>query len=185
MAAIVQVSFVGGDRGAWRVERMQAVAGPALPEVRAVTMVASDEVSDLAASAVWVLRGTSSQQRYTERAEVVGLRARQAALGRPEATRAAFLPIRKSDAWWELAQDERRAIFEDQSRHIAGTLRYLPAIARRLHHARDLGEAFDFMTWFEYAPEHDNAFDELVAMLRTTPEWNYVDREVDIRLSRG
>src|SRR5262249_32330893 len=114
-----------------------------------------------------------------------GLRAKQAALGRPEATRAAFLPIRKSEAWWELAQDERRTVFEDQSHHISGTLKYLPMIARRLHHARDLGEPFDFMTWFEYAPEYESAFDELVAMLRSTPEWKYVDRELDIRLSRA
>jgi len=106
----------------------------------------------------------------------------QAGLGRPQSKRAALIPITKSDAWWRLAQDERRAIFEDRSKHIASTLRFLPAIARRLHHARDLGEAFDFLTWFEYAPEHDALFDELVGMLRATEEWTYVEREVDIRL---
>lgn len=185
MASIVPVSFLGGDHGEWRVERMQTLSGPALPEVRAVTMVTSHDPGERAASAVWVLRGTNSQLRYTERREQTQLREIQASLGRPEATRAAFLPIRKSDAWWELTQDERRAIFEDQSRHIAATLKYLPAIARRLHHSRDLGEPFDFMTWFEYAPAHEGLFDELVAMLRATPEWSYVDREVDIRLSRA
>src|ERR1700738_1025094 len=68
-------------------------------------------------------------------------------------------PIRKSDAWWSMAQDERRAIFEERSGHIAKSMPYLPAIARRLHHARDLGEPFDFLTWFEYAPEHADAFE--------------------------
>ncbi len=107
------------------------------------------------------------------------------ALGRPEATRAALIPIRKADAWWSLAQDERRTIFEERSGHIAKSLRYLPAIARRLHHARDLGEPFDFLTWFEYAPDHADAFDGLLAELRASEEWRYVEREVDIRLVRN
>jgi chlorite dismutase len=104
--------------------------------------------------------------------------------GRPEATCAALIPITKSAAWWALTQDERRAIFEDRSAHIAAGLRYLPAIARRLHHGRDLGETFDFLTWFEFAPQHAAAFDQLVGVLRDTEEWNYVEREVDIRLVR-
>jgi chlorite dismutase len=95
-----------------------------------------------------------------------------------------MIPIRKRDAWWDLAQDERRAILETQSRHIAVGLKYLPAIARRLYHSRELGEPFDFVTWFEYAPEHEAAFEELVAALRSTAEWRYVEREVDIRLAR-
>ncbi|MEF3088160.1 hypothetical protein VLL29_21245, partial [Bacillus altitudinis] len=45
-----------------------------------------------------------------------------------------------------LAKDERRAIFEDRSRHIALSMKYLPAVARRLHHARNLGGPFDFLT---------------------------------------
>jgi len=61
---------------------------------------------------------------------------------------------------------------------------YLPAVARRLHHGRDLGEPFDFLTWFEFAPEHAAAFDELVLRLRETEEWTYVEREIDLRLAR-
>jgi hypothetical protein len=34
------------------------------------------------------------------------------------------------------------------------------------------------------APEDAAAFDELVALLRGTEEWRYVEREVHIRLSR-
>ena len=82
----------------------------------------------------------------------VSLVARQEMLHRPQATRAALIPIRKTAAWWDLAQDERRAIFEEQSRHIGIGMEYLPAVARRLHHSRELGEPFDFLTWFEYAP---------------------------------
>jgi chlorite dismutase len=100
------------------------------------------------------------------------------------ATCAALIPISKSEAWWELTQDERRAIFEAHSRHIATGLEYLPAVARGLHHGRDLGGEFDFLTWFEFTPAHAELFQELVGQLRETEEWEYVDREVDIRLAR-
>jgi chlorite dismutase len=132
----------------------------------------------------WRLVGVASHLRYTERAEKELLAATQAPLGRKEADCAALIPIRKNAAWWELTQEERRKIFEDKSRHIAGTLKYLPAIARQLYHCRDLGEPFDFITWFEYATEHATAFEELVAMLRATEEWTFVEREVDVRLMR-
>ena len=89
-----------------------------------------------------------------------------------------------SNAWWELPQDERRRIFEESSRHVAIGLEYLPAVARRLHHRRDLGEPFDFLTWFEFAPEHAAAFEGLVRRLRETEEWTFVRREIDIRLTR-
>jgi len=83
------------------------------------------------------------------------------------------------------AQDERRAVLEEQSRHIGIGLEYLPAVARRLH-SRDLGgEPFDFLTRFEYAPEDGAAFDALLRRLRATAEWRFIDREVDVRLVRG
>ncbi len=100
------------------------------------------------------------------------------------------LPVRGDDPdhevgrWWALAQDERRAIFEETSRHTQIGLAYLPAVARQLYHCRDLGEPFDFVTWFEFAPEDEAAFDDLLVRLRATPEWTYIDREVDIRLAR-
>ena len=96
-----------------------------------------------------------------------------------------MIPIRKSEAWWDLAQDERRAVFEETSHHTLIGLDYLPAVARQLYHCRDIGEPFDFLTWFEYAPEHSASFEALVLRLRTTAEWRYVEREVDIRLARG
>jgi chlorite dismutase len=130
----------------------------------------------------WRLAGVASTLRYTERAEKEQLAAVQAGLDRPEATYAALIPIRKSEAWWELTQEERRTIFEDKSHHIASTLRFLPAIARELYHSRDLGGPFDFLAWFEFAPTDAALFEELVAMLRQTEEWTYVDHEVDVRL---
>ncbi len=63
---------------------------------------------------------------------------------------------------------------------------FLPAVARRLHHCRDLStaEPFDFLTWFEYEPADAAAFDDLAARLRASPEWAFVEREVDLRLER-
>ena len=43
-------------------------------------------------------------------------------------------------------------------------------------------QPFDFLTWFEFAPEDTIHFDQLLIELRKTEEWNYVDREIDIRL---
>jgi len=138
-----------------------------------------------AAGTTWVLRGVTSNERYVTRLERDALAARQQPVGRAGATRAALIPITKSEAWWDLAQDERRRILEDASRHIATGLEYLPAIARRLHHGRDLGEPFDFLTWFEFAPADAPRFEELVGRLRATEEWTYVEREVDIRVARA
>jgi chlorite dismutase len=181
MAQPLAVTFAAGPSGDWRIERLTAVFGDSLP---AATHLSARTETPHAADGSWRLRGIVSHTRYTTAQELKRLNAVSPPLGRPEATCAALIPIRKSDAWWSLAQDERRAIFEERSGHIAKSLSHLPAIARRLHHARDLGEPFDFLTWFEYAPQHAEAFEELVAELRASEEWRYVEREVDIRLRR-
>ncbi len=164
---------------------MRTVAGKALADAKRLDIVAGD-AQERSAAAQWLLRGITSNERYVDRSEKGQLVAKQPALGRPQATCAALIPIRKSASWWALAQDERRRIFEESSKHVRTGLRYLPAVARRLHHCRDLGEAqpFDFLTWFEYAPADSPAFDELVAELRASEEWAYVDKEIDIRVVR-
>ncbi|QPF86057.1 chlorite dismutase family protein [Bradyrhizobium genosp. L] len=179
-------TFRGGQSGGWTVTSITRVKGDTLPKVAALSVVASETIALplLPSQTSWRLAGVASHLRYTEKAEKEKLAAAQAGLGRSEATHAALIPIRKSAAWWELPQDERRQIIEDKSHHISGTLKYLPAIARQLFHARDLDMAFDFLTWFEFAPEHVSLFDELVAMLRATEEWGYVEREVDVRVVR-
>ncbi len=181
----LSVAFVGGASGDWQVQQHSVIVGGPLDQVTGVSLVEGEAaLAPAGQDAAWTLRGVTSNQRYVTRAEHDQLFARRARLGRPEATLAAFIPMSKSEVWWELTQDERRSIFEDRSRHVAVTLDYMPAIARRLHHSRDLGEPFDFLTWFEYAPADAGAFDELVGLLRATEEWSYVEREVDIRLSR-
>jgi hypothetical protein len=184
MAPPISVLFVGGSSGAWRVERVSSVAGQSLPESPYLRVTEGPPTSNLEPGHAFCLRGTTGHLRYVEAAEKVALAAVTPALGRGEASCAALIPIRKSDAWWDLAQDERRAILEARSRHVTVGLAYLPAIARRLYHARELGEPFDFLTWFEYAPQHAALFEELVDRLRASEEWRYVEREVDVRLTR-
>ena len=181
MAPPLLVTFAGGDGGPWRVTRAAAVRGEGLP---AAARVAVHEGPGAGAGGAWALRGVTSNERYVTREERRALTARQQPLGRPQATRAALIPIAKSAAWWDLTQDERRAILEERSRHVATGLRYLPAVARRLHHGRDIGEPFDFLTWFEFAPADEAAFDELAGLLRETEEWRWVVREVELRLVR-
>ncbi len=164
---------------------MHGVVGEPLPPARCIAVLPG-ALATLPGNSVWSLRGITSNERYVERTEKTDLLAKQEGLGRAASTLAALIPIRKNAAWWALTQDERREVLEGQSRHIAVGMQYLPAIARRLHHCRDLSsdEPFDFITWFEYAPADASRFDDLLQALRSTPEWAYVDREVDIRLSR-
>jgi hypothetical protein len=174
-------TFIGGSTGHWRVRSQLPLIGQALPPVSCIEVVNGNSS---APAAGWSLRGVTSNDRYVQRTEKQALVSIQEGLGRPLATYAALIPIRKTNAWWALTQDERRKIFEEQSQHIRIGMKYLPPIARRLHHCRDLAEpeAFDFLTWFEYQPAHESAFEELLAELRASEEWKYVDHEVDIRL---
>ncbi len=176
-------TFIGGNSGPWRIVDVRPVMGASL-ELAPRLEIRNEDLVSLPPGARWRLRSVTSNQRYTTRPEQNQLTAVQPVIGRPEATCAALIPITKNAAWWALTQDERREILETRSAHIATGLRYLPAVARRLHHCRDLGEPFDFLTWFEYAPADAPAFEDLVAALRRTEEWNYVEREIDLRLVR-
>ena len=178
-------TFIGSDSGLWRVVSTATVVGAPFPEATRVDVI-SGLTSQSEPTDRWMLRGITSNERYVVREEKIDLVAKQQDLGRPEASRAALIPIRKNPSWWALTQDERRAVIEERSQHIKIGLRYLPAIARRLHHCRDLSESepFDFITWFEYAPAHENEFNDLLAELRASEEWSYIDREIDIRLMR-
>lgn len=179
-------TFVGGNAGPWSVIKFKTVIGEPIPEPKRLDII-NGPVPVLPQGAQWCLRGVTSNARYVEREEKAQLDSKQAPLGRPGATHGALIPIRKNARWWSLTQNERRAIFEDRSHHTATGLKYLPAIARRLHHCRDLegSEPFDFLTLFDYAEADSAAFEDLVGALRATEEWKFVDREIDIRLIRS
>lgn len=184
MVVPLPVSFLAGSLGAWRIARIAAYRGESLPHADRLEM-REGAGGDAPSNVRWRLSGFTGELRYTTAGERGALAAVQAPLGRTQATHAALIPIRKNAQWWALAQDERRAIFEERSRHIGIGKDYLPAIARRLHHCRGLGEPFDFLTWFEFAIEDEQAFDDMLGRLRATEEWCYVEREVDVRLIRA
>lgn len=184
MPAPLLVTFVASGAGDRRIDRIEAVRGTGLEHAACLAVVEGTR-GDGPAGVRWNLRGVTSSLGYTTETERRILVARQPELGRPQATKAALIPIRKREEWWALAQDKRRAILELRSQHISTGVKNLPAVARRLIHCRDLGEPFDFLTWFEYAPEDADAFEELVGRLRETEEWSYVEREVDVRVMRG
>ena len=114
------VAFIGGDSGTWTIDRMVTVSGDPLAPASHVEVVegfASD--GSPGHDHRWVLRGITSNERYVTRTEHNGLESRQEPLGRPASTRAALIPIKKSETWWNLAQDERRRIFDHTSHHVA------------------------------------------------------------------
>ncbi|CAG5015564.1 hypothetical protein DYBT9275_05357 [Dyadobacter sp. CECT 9275] len=175
--------FVAGETGTWKITKISPFIGEAMALAPFLNIVPTTDFNTI--SGKWTLRGQTSNLRYTTQEEKAAMDAVQAGLGRPEATMAALIPIKKSDEWWMLAQDQRRAIFADKSDHTKVGMHYLPGVARKLYHSRDIGEPFDFLTWFEYAPQHSDEFEELVGKLRKTEEWKYVTREFDIRLVRA
>lgn len=175
--------FTGGSTGQFAISKMSAVRGEPLPPASYLSV---GQQSCAEKDVVFTLRGTVSNERYTSREEKTELLRRQVAMGREEARQGAFIAIKKSEAWWTLTQDERRAVFEDRSSHIKLGLGALPQVARRLHHCRDLDceEPFDFLTWFDFKASDVGVFDELLGALRTTEEWKYIEREVELRVER-
>ncbi len=175
--------FIGGDIGAWKVISMDSVSGLPIENVKYIDILPN--LTNNLNKGVWTLTGFTSNVRYAEKDEREKLIAVHSDLGRPQANYAALIPIRKTESWWAMAQDERRKIFEAKSHHTETGLKYLPAIARKLYHCRDIGQPFDFLTWFEYTKDDKDKFEELVKSLRETEEWKYVDREIDIRLVKA
>src|SRR5262245_8771627 len=100
--------FRAGHAGAWRIRDVVHQLGVALPFADRLSVREGREAPPEGAM-VWELRAVTSHPRYTTAEEARALARAQPPLGRAEATCAALIPIRKSAAWWCLAQDERRA----------------------------------------------------------------------------
>jgi len=174
------IVFSGGPHGNWKVLRQGPLKGAGLARVAFV-----ERGSTPGAGAAWTLSGVTSNLRYTNAAEKKVLDATPSILAKPGATRAALIPVTKSAAWWAMAQDERRAVLEERSHHIAIGSEYLSLVSRQLVHCRDQANAeFDFLTWFEFKPEDEGRFDELLLKLRATQEWGFIEREVELRLEK-
>lgn len=174
-------TFAGTDKGDWKVSSMEAIIGESMPNCNYLNKISEDRVLE---NNIWVLKGFTSNLRYTQRTEKEVLDKKPSILNKQENTCAAFIPIRKNEEWWLFTQDERRQIIAENSKHIEIGTKYLTTISRQLFHSRDIGEEFDFLTWFEFSPNNISLFNELLEALRSTEEWKYVDREIDIRLEK-
>ena len=174
--------FSGASAGEFLIDSIVPIAGDPLPV--AAYLAVTQEPPGF--PSLFSLSGVLSHERYTTRSEKTALVCRQQAMGRREARLGALIPIKKSQAWWDLTQDERRAIFDERSHHIQLGMEALPQVARRLHHCRDLAkvEPFDFLTWFDFCEQDGAKFDDLLGALRATEEWRYVEREVEVRVRR-
>ena len=181
VGGVRRVTFNAGETGGWRLSEIRVVTGPALAPFQRLGAFEAEP----APGAIWSLSGVSSHQRYTTHEEAGRMAQHPAPLGRAQARCAALIPIRKSPAWWALAQDVRRAIFQESSGHITIGMDYVPRVARFLIHCRESGGPFDFLTWFEFGADDTPAFDNMLKRLRATEEWQYVDHEVDVRLVRA
>ncbi|HKO91268.1 MAG TPA: chlorite dismutase family protein [Polyangiaceae bacterium] len=104
----------------------------------------------------------------------------------PSGPCAVLIPIRKSAAWWALAQDERQAFLTGGARsgHIPLGRPFASHIYRRLYHSRYLpGSEWDFVTYFEFPESLADTFRDLLSSLRDpaqNPEWTYVERELEL-----
>ena len=103
MPPLLPVLFAFGATGPWLVERIGPVCGESLPHAARLSVIEGPQTSAPPGTA-WMLRGTTSNPRYTNRSELDGLGARQEGLGRPLSRRAALIPIRKTEEWWPMAQ---------------------------------------------------------------------------------
>ena len=161
------VAFVAGFEGLWLIEGIAATVGDPLPPAARLAVLegAAAEVAE----GRWVLRGVIAGQGEDARAD-------QLPLGRPEARCAALIAVRMAPAWWERAEDDRRAL--------SATIAHGPAMSRRLHRARDRDEPFDVLTWFEFPPDLQSQLNDVLGRLRDSEEWSFVEREVEVRMIR-
>lgn len=86
------VSFSAGDTGVWRIDSIHPVKGESLPMANRLAMLESSHLQPMEYG-TWTLRGVTTNGRYSTHDEVGTMRSKQRGLGRPQATRAALIPI--------------------------------------------------------------------------------------------
>ncbi len=139
-----------------------------------------------------IFRGVTQHLQYTTDAQRQELdRQSRSELPPSESTIAVLIPIRKSEEWWNLAQDQRQAYFQKavNEGHTTVGLRYVDRVFRKLYHSRyvDPTAHYDFLTYFEFYGQYSDDFRKLLMELRDptrNPEWNYVDLEFEIWMNK-
>jgi hypothetical protein len=173
----------------FRVTEVNTVRGPRIPIEpgwRLHRIEGSAPLQSLGRGLALV--GVAQHPTYTSAAEGRRLRAVER---REPGDMAVLVPIRKSDEWWRLGQDQRLALFRGsrpQGGHVAIGMRFAARVLRRLYHARYLpGSAWDFLAYFELDAADAGAIRELLAAMRDPHEssaWQFVECESEIWLRR-
>ncbi len=175
--------YVGGATGSWRVDQIETFSGPDLTPVSHLEILGG-RLGRVPQGTAWVLPAVVSSTRYITREDPRPAESSRSPVPESREPSAALVLIRKSDEWWNLAGATRQDIIEARSRQVDARLRMLPAIARRFTLHRDGSDAFDFLTWFEFDAQDSALINDLARAIRATDEWNYVEREIEIRLSK-
>ena len=153
----------------------------------------SEESLSPSNSPVIQFHGVTQNLHYTNDAQRQELNRRSRSELEPsDHTTAVLIPIRKSEEWWKLAQDQRQAYFQKTNTHEGHTaigLKYVDRVFRKLYHSRYLNAAldYDFLTYFEFEDIYEKDFKTLLAELRDTsvnPEWAYVNHEFEIWMTK-
>ena len=141
-----------------------------------------------------LFQGVPQHLQYTSGEQRTDLTKRsRAELPPGKDTIAVIIPIRKNKDWWALPTDERMAYFQkkgDKVGHTAIGAKYVERVYRKLYHTRYAVETagdHDFVTYFEFERAHTEDFKSLLTQLRDpmqNPEWNYVDREYEIWMTK-
>jgi hypothetical protein len=182
----------GGVRNRYRVNAVEVIKGPtpALPEP-GWELHRIEAETPISASSAFQIRGVTGTAQYTDPsapyAAANGLRALPVT---NEPIFAVILPLRKTQAWWDLPFEQRKSHFHRDATHPHHTdvgVPYVPKIHRRLFHAREFTRDYDFVTYFEFRAADEPAFRRLCRELRDTklnPEWNYIDRDFEIWMTK-
>ena len=155
MPGQLQIAFVGGHDGPWRIDGITAWRGEPLPPAAHLAVVDAP-ADDAGAGATWALRGT-----------VVG----PAVEGSPEDTGtrfAALLALRTDSA----------------ADGLADALAQLPSTVGRIVDADGGGEPFDLLGWYELTADELDGFSRHLVALRQSERWTAVEREVEVRAVR-
>jgi hypothetical protein len=173
----------GWRRQTFRLRDHRPFIGTAPPAPREILRVENDVALKAEGAS---LRGVAQHHQYTDGAQKAELnRVSHAEFPAGPTTMAVLIPIRKTEAWWTLPHDQRIAHFQKQG-HTAIGQRFADRIYRKLYHCRYLEtpHSCDFLTYFELDERHAGDFRALLAELRATPEWTYVDLEYEIWMTK-
>jgi chlorite dismutase len=159
--------------------------------IEASTPLSFPEKSEFPVSSTkFQFQGVTQHLQYTDDAQIKELNRRSISELEPSNhTTAVLIPVGKSEEWWKLAHDRRQVHFRNTDSgegHTAIGLKYVDRVFRKLYHSHCLntGLGYDFLTYFEFEDIYEKDFRTLLAELRDTKEWTFVNLEFEIWMTK-